>query len=449
MRWRTGYLITLVSAMAFCAAAYGDSTGVIYPTAVAVGEVSAVGTAWGDTANALGAPDGAVTGSLGTGTASLDFSSVPFAIPSGSTIDGIQITLRAREMNLFLNNNANIKVYMTDGAGSVLSPPKNVGGFATTLLNFVLGGPTDTWGVAPHILTADNLNLGGGLSLIGTSTTISQLSIDSVGVEVFFTPPDTTPPEVVAIAPAGFSKGLPGDFNVTFSEDVTGVDETDFALTVTGSITGASVTSVSGSGANYVVTVDTGSGVGTIRLDVLDDDSIEDLAGNPLGGAGAGNGAFTSGIALFSDSIPPEVSATFPAGTSKGLPADFNVSFSEDVTGVDETDFALTVTGGITGASVTSVSGSGANYVVTADTGSGFGTVRLDVVDDDSILDLYGNPLGGVGVGNGDFTTGTPLGTAPLLPAASLMGLFGLGLVLAAGGGFVVLHARRERSVRP
>jgi hypothetical protein len=45
-------------------------------------------------------------------------------------------------------------------------------------------------------------------------------------------------------------------------------------------------------------------------------------------------------------------------------------------------------------------------YIVTVDTGTGNGTLRLDVVDNDSILDFAGNPLGGVGAGNGDFNTG-------------------------------------------
>ncbi len=88
------------------------------------------------------------------------------------------------------------------------------------------------------------------------------------------------------------------NFNVLFSESVTGVNTTspfsDFSLTTTG-VTGASITAVSGSGTTYTVTVNTGSGNGTIRLDVVDDDSIKDGSNNPLGGAGAGNGNFTSG----------------------------------------------------------------------------------------------------------------------------------------------------------
>ena len=83
-------------------------------------------------------------------------------------------------------------------------------------------------------------------------------------------------------------------FTVTFSESVTGVNAADFSLTAPG-ITGASVTSVTGSGATRTVGVSTGTGSGTIRLNVVDDDSIVDAAGNRLGGTGAGNGIFNTG----------------------------------------------------------------------------------------------------------------------------------------------------------
>ncbi len=89
------------------------------------------------------------------------------------------------------------------------------------------------------------------------------------------------------------------DFVVTFSEAVTGVDVTDFRLTSTGSISGAVVSSVSGSGTTCTVTISAGSGAGTIRLDVVDNDSIVDAAANPLGGSGAGNGAFTGGEVVY------------------------------------------------------------------------------------------------------------------------------------------------------
>ena len=43
---------------------------------------------------------------------------------------------------------------------------------------------------------------------------------------------------------------------------------------------------------------------------------------------------------------------------------------------------------------------------MTVDTGSGSGTLRLDVIDDDSILNGAGHSLGGAGLDNGDFTWG-------------------------------------------
>lgn len=82
------------------------------------------------------------------------------------------------------------------------------------------------------------------------------------------------------------------DFTVTFSETVSGVDATDFTLNITG-VTGTSITGVSGSGATYTVTVNTGSGNGTIRLDVVDDDTILDTAGNPLSGGYTGGETYT------------------------------------------------------------------------------------------------------------------------------------------------------------
>jgi len=61
------------------------------------------------------------------------------------------------------------------------------------------------------------------------------------------------------------------------------VDINDFSLDVSG-ITGASVTDVTGSGDARAVIVDTGSGNGTIRLDMPDTADISDLSGNQING---------------------------------------------------------------------------------------------------------------------------------------------------------------------
>jgi hypothetical protein len=195
------------------------------------------------------------------------------------------------------------------------------------------------------------------------------------------------------------------NFTVTFSEVVTGVDETDFSLATTG-IAGASITSVSGSGAIRTVTVNTGTGSGALRLKVIDDDTIFDILGYVLGGAGAGNGDYAGQTYTIDKAVPTVVSSVRVNPSRTNLASvKFTVTFSEAVTGVDAADFSVTRTG-ITSAVVTAVSGSGATRTVTVSTGSGNGTLRLNVVDNDTILDATGYKLGGTGKGNGSFTGG-------------------------------------------
>ncbi len=180
-------------------------------------------------------------------------------------------------------------------------------------------------------------------------------------------------------------------FRVAFSEPVTGVDAADFSLTVSG-ITGAAVTGVEGTGAAYTVTVGTGSGSGTLRLDVPATASINDLAGNPLTGL-----PYTGGESYTIDKTAPTVlsSVRLDASPTNAASVRFRVTFSEDVTGVDAADFSLTASG-VTGASVTGVEGTGAVYTITVGTGSGTGTLRLDVPATAGIADLAGNPLSGL-----------------------------------------------------
>ncbi|MBI5095677.1 MAG: SMP-30/gluconolactonase/LRE family protein [Candidatus Hydrogenedentes bacterium] len=147
-------------------------------------------------------------------------------------------------------------------------------------------------------------------------------------------------------------------FTITFSESVSGVAVSDFALTTTGGVLGASVTSVTGSGATYTVDVNTGSGDGTIRLDVVDRDTIVGAVSSlPLGGPGLGNGNFTGGEEYTIDKTPPSVSmSSTTLVLTNTTPIPVIVTFSEPVTGF--------TSGGITpgNASVSGFSGSGAKY---------------------------------------------------------------------------------------
>lgn len=198
------------------------------------------------------------------------------------------------------------------------------------------------------------------------------------------------------------------DFLVKFSEPVTGVDAADFALTVGGGISGAIISTVSGEGSDYIVHVDTGTGDGTLRLDVVDDDSIKDVPQNPLGGVGVGNGNFASGEVYSVNKNSATVISIVRLDTSptNSSVVHFTVNFSEPVTGVDVSDFTLISSGNISGALVTEVVGGGTAYTVAVHAGTGDGTLRLDLIDDDSILDGLSIPLGGLGTNTGNFTNG-------------------------------------------
>ncbi len=125
--------------------------------------------------------------------------------------------------------------------------------------------------------------------------------------------PSTYSPTVVGILRAGpdptSASSVP--FTVAFSEVVTGVDMTDFDLTTTGGISGASVQSVSGSGDTYTVMVGTGTGSGTIRLDVVDDNSILDESSNALSGSGKTDGSYDKGEAYTIDKHDADTTGVF------------------------------------------------------------------------------------------------------------------------------------------
>jgi MSHA biogenesis protein MshQ len=216
------------------------------------------------------------------------------------------------------------------------------------------------------------------------------------------------PPLVSSINRASASPARPNvsvSWTVVFSASVTGVNAADFTLVQGGGVSGATINpTVSGSGTTWTVTANTGSGGGTLGLNLVDDDTIN-TGGTSLGGPGAGNGNFT-GQTYTIDNTSPSVASITRVNTSPTslLSVSWNVTFSEAVSGVNDADFSLIETGGLTSTGIMSVSGAGINWVVTASTGSGTGTMGLNLIDNDSIIDAAGNPLGGAGVDNGNFT---------------------------------------------
>ncbi|MBL8050735.1 MAG: hypothetical protein JNM46_05885 [Anaerolineales bacterium] len=204
------------------------------------------------------------------------------------------------------------------------------------------------------------------------------------------------------------------DFIVTFSKDVTGVDLTDFVIT-TNIASGVTLNGISGSGSVYTLTVQTGSGDGTIRLDLIDDDSIIDISNNPLGDEGLGNGNFTTGEVYTIDKTPPNIISIARVGTnpSNMLSVAYLVTFSENVIGIDATDFSLN-TNGVVATFISTISGSSSTRVVSVNTGQGDGDIQLNFINNGSVKDIAGNPITS-GLSGETFNIDKPQLSAPIL----------------------------------
>ncbi|WP_415839281.1 beta strand repeat-containing protein, partial [Nocardioides zeicaulis] len=151
---------------------------------------------------------------------------------------------------------------------------------------------------------------------------------------------DLTRPSVTLSAPAGPSNG-PFTVTATFSEAVTGLDASDFAI---GNGTAGTLT---GSGATYTLPV-TPATDGTVTVD-LPAGSATDTTANP-------NTAATQ-LTRTADLTRPSVTLSAPAGPVGG-PFTVTATFSEAVTGLDASDFAI---GNGTAGTLT---GSGATYTL-------------------------------------------------------------------------------------
>jgi hypothetical protein len=180
-------------------------------------------------------------------------------------------------------------------------------------------------------------------------------------------------------------------FDVTFTEPVTGLSAANFALVASPGLAGfgnIQVTPASSSKtATWTVTANTGTGSGTLALQLL--------------APGAGIAPTPTGLPVTSKAYTIRQTPVAPAlqSISRNLPnptdqpqVSWTVSFSEPVAGVRLDNFSL-VPNGLSGARITNVvqaPGTGTGWTVTALTGSGTGTLRLDMVNANGITDAEG-----------------------------------------------------------
>jgi predicted outer membrane repeat protein len=152
-----------------------------------------------------------------------------------------------------------------------LGPLQNNGGYTETFA-LMAGSPAIDSGTNTGCPSNDQRGL-----------TRPQDGICDIGA---YEAPDSKSPTILSIVRShpNPTSAASVNFTVAFSEPVIGVDMDDFTLVKTGDITDAVITAVNGSGAIHTVTVSTGAGVGTLKLETANDASAVDMLGNPLTG---------------------------------------------------------------------------------------------------------------------------------------------------------------------
>jgi hypothetical protein len=195
-------------------------------------------------------------------------------------------------------------------------------------------------------------------------------------------------PEVVAIVRASGESNPTNadsvDYTVTFTEPVDGVGPGDFSIIQVSGDVGGSVTGVDGSGASYTVTVGGVTGDGDLRLDLVDDDSITNGNGVPLGGVGttdAGDGSYTGGETFTLDNTEPGFTSSTTGSIDENTTGPvLDVEAGDDGTAGPETNVTYTLG--------SAVGGDADGFVVNAGTGQlGLGKAKDFESPEDSDTD--------------------------------------------------------------
>ncbi|CAK0770119.1 MSHA biogenesis protein MshQ [Gammaproteobacteria bacterium] len=364
--------------------------------------LTGIGTAlWSNPSRALVSDNSYATAQVNNTTTNyLKCTSYGFSIPTGAIINGITVKVE-RSVDRTDRGNTRDAVMRLVKAGVIGATDRSTTTVYTASdIVESHGGVTDLWGTTWTPADINNTNFGAVFSAAKGSGGNVNVKVDYIQIVVDYTViPIVTTINRTSTNPTTANTAV--SWSVVFSISVSGVDSTDFVLVPTAGMTGTTITAVSGSGATWTVTANTGSGGGTLGLNLVDNDSIV-AASIPLGGAGTGNGTFTGQLYT----VPPTVSSINLVSTNPTNPATsvaWTVTFLGSVTGVDVSDFSLIQANGVSGASITGVTGSGTTWTVTANTGTGSGTLGLNLIDNDSIV-AGGIPLGGTGTGNGNFT---------------------------------------------
>ncbi|MBY0461152.1 MAG: hypothetical protein K2V38_27840, partial [Gemmataceae bacterium] len=230
------------------------------------------------------------------------------------------------------------------------------GAVVTVYADGVAIGSAVATGTTTQVLTRGDRRLADGVRAITARQTV--LGVESADSAALAVTVDTTTPRGTVAAVASPRNTAVDTIAVTFSEPVTGVDLSDFALN--GNALNLTAATLSGSGATYTI----GNLAGLTAAEGVY--SLVLLAGGSGIGDAAGNLLLANAISAWAVDLTaprPAIGSVTPALRNAPV-ASVSITFTEPVRGFDIGDLGLTLNGAPVPLAGATLSGSGAFYTL-------------------------------------------------------------------------------------
>lgn len=239
--------------------------------------------------------------------------------------------------------------------------------YTVTLTGIAGNGP-----LTLAVSTLSDIEDASGLDL-ASSATSTPIIIDN-----------TAPTGSITALTSSPAHTTPLEFSIIFDEFITGLSESDFILTFSGT---HGTPAISGSDDRYTFSIPQVSGDGILTLEFSGSGGALDLVGNPL----TNNG---SNAAITVDTVGPVATfARVTAHPTSGNEAVFNLNFDSIVSNLDLSDLEISYPGSFDPPVIT---GSSPSYTVTISNITGDAPLIVDLSPLNDIVDGDGNPVSAV-----------------------------------------------------